>query len=191
MAIRTIVGARAPYLPGVATSFISTSGFARNVLDRIENYTGRWFGPREVTWLIDGPSAFHPPVDATIQSVEFNSGNTWEAAAPAFDAYLGYDLDRSGLWKLAGTAGSPDPLPEPFAEAYLRLGEYLAAGMNLAGGQLAPGQDEYKQWAPGVRSFTISDGAVSTTQQRAGNWKADALRLSGAADLLRYHRRPR
>lgn len=150
----------------------------RAILDRIEGYTGRWFGSRSVTWLVQGPALFRPTL-ATLGPVVVSFWDrAWTELPIPYAEHIGFDLSRAGRWMVAGIAGSDDPLPEPFAEAYRRLSEYLAAG-DAAG----------EHWVPGLQSLTVSDNGVSFAQRRDTNWKADAMRQSGAADALRYHRR--
>lgn len=152
---------------------------------RIEGFTGRRFAFRDAEWFINGFGAYWQPTVEPWQidgMAEWNtSSELWEPRdLPSWQPDRGYRLTGHGRWRFLGSIGSVDLPAMPFIEAYRRLAEYLAAGDAAA-----------EHWVPGVRSYTVSDGGMSITQQRAANWQADAFRLSGAADALRYHRRPR
>ena len=156
------------------------------VWSRIERYTGRRFGERTAEWHVRGGGYWSPAVEPwQIDTISLwnDATEAWTDRDVPWHPTRGYNLEIDGDWRFVGTvgrgSGGPGPM-EPFEEAYLRLAEYLAAG-DAAG----------DHWAPGIRSYTVSDTGVSITQQRAANWKADAFRQSGAADVLRYHRRPR
>lgn len=135
---------------------------------RIENWIAYRWPKRAVTWIVQGSGLFVPPLaDWSVTTIEL-AGQDWE------EADLGYDV--TGIWlegetyRVRAQVGSDDDLPTAVAEAYRRLAEYLA---------------EVDSMPAGVTRFSEAIGPLNTTKTRLAHAKAQALQLSGAADLLR------
>jgi len=145
---------------------------------RIEPYIAWRFSPRAVTWIVEGPGEWLPPLKpATISAVEIWSGpDEWEAVTADASPLGGYNLPATGPYRFSGEVGSAVtvPLPAVVAEAVIRLAEYLAAEPG------SPGATSEKTDIPGV---------INTEVSRLASWRARAMQNSGAADLLRPYRR--
>jgi hypothetical protein len=140
---------------------------------RIEHFIARRFSARSVTWIVQGPGEFIPPlgpVDA--MTAERWTGSAWEAVTLA-EAPLGHDLPEVGPYRIEATVGA-GPVPEAVATAVQRLAAYVAAE---DGGPA------------GARSYSATVGQLSETIDRDPAHIAKALQNSGAADLLRKYRR--
>ncbi|RAI01021.1 hypothetical protein DLJ53_17515 [Acuticoccus sediminis] len=142
------------------------------VWGRIENYVIARWSVRPVTWIVEGEGDWSPPLTpATISLTERWTGEAWvEETLPT--GPFGYCIPCGGPWRITASVGDTEA-PEPALEAYRRLAEYMAA---------TPGK-------PGAISESVTAGSVSITHRRSPSWIADALRNSGAADLLRPYRR--
>lgn len=151
---------------------------ATTAWQRVEPYIAHRFSPRTVEWIVEGPGEWHPPLKpATISTVEvWSRADEWEDATLAASPLGGYMLPCTGPYRFSATVGSPHNQNPPTAvvEAVRRLAEYLNA---------SPGK-------PGVISKSVSlGGAIDESWRRQANWRAQAMQLSGAADLLRGYRR--
>jgi hypothetical protein len=147
------------------------------VWQRIEPYIRHRYTPRAVEWIVEGPGEWSPPLQpATISTVEvWSRAGEWEACTPDAGSLGGYWLSASGPFRFTGTVGggSPAPIvPAIIWEAVKRLSAFFSA----------------KQGTPGVRSESISAGSISINRTRDTMAMADAMRQSGAADLLRGFR---
>lgn len=144
------------------------------IWQRIESYVAHRWTERDVTWIVEGPGEWSPPLSpATISTVEIWAGDDWESVTPDA-APLGYWLPGAGPYRFTGTVGDDDAdLPANVLEAFRRLAEYMAA---RAGKQ-------------GATREAVQAGSVSVTTSRSASWLAEALANSGAADLLRPYRR--
>lgn len=138
------------------------------VWQRIENWIAYRWPVRAVTWEVEGSGLFVPPLaDWSVTTIEV-AGQTWE------EAELGYNV--RGIWlegatyRVRAQVGSDDDLPAAVAEAYRRLAEYMA---------------EIEGMKAGVTRHTVAVDSISRTITRNATAKAQALQLSGAADLLR------
>lgn len=148
------------------------------VWQRIEAYTVHRYTSRAVTWIVDGPGEWHPPLSpAAISTVEvWSAADVWEVATLDASPLGGYYLPCTGPYRFTGTVGGGSPAPTvPAAvnEAFKRLAEYMAAPRGKAG----------------AKSESITAGSISTSHSRSESWMAMALQNSGAADLLRGYRR--
>lgn len=138
------------------------------IWQRIENWIAYRWPKRTVAWIVEGSGIFFPPLaDWTVTTIE-RSGQTWE------ETDLGVGV--TGIWleghtyRVTAQVGSDGDLPDAVAESYRRLAEYLA---------------EVDFMPAGVTRFSEAIGPLTTTTTRAAHAKAQALQLSGAADLLR------
>lgn len=147
---------------------------------RIEAYIAHRFSERAVTWIVEGPGEWEPPLaPATIASVDIWNGTAWETCT-APDAPLGgYWLAGEGPYRFQGTVGA-GPTPAPVLEAYERLSDFLADVKDDEGQLVRPA---------GVSQWRRDVGDVSFEATQNSAWIARALELSGAADLLRPYRR--
>ncbi|MCC3244211.1 hypothetical protein LG047_02545 [Methylocystis sp. WRRC1] len=137
---------------------------------RIESHIRFRYTARAVSWIVEGPGEFAPPLSpATVSATEIWNGATWEAASLSPSPLGGYQLPGCGPYRFTASVGG-GPVTATANEAYRRLAEYFS-GVSLANG---------------VRQETI-EGIGST--EFDVNAVAKALVASGAADLLRYYRR--
>ncbi len=145
---------------------------------RIEPYIAWRFSPRAVTWIVEGPGEWLPPLKpATISGVEIWSGpDEWEAVTAMASPLGGYCLPATGPYRFTATVGSEVSVAPPgiVQEAVKRLAEYLAAEPDK------PGATSERTDIPGVINMEVS---------RLATWRARAMQNSGAADLLRPYRR--
>lgn len=142
------------------------------VWGRIEEYTRVRWAARQVTWSViaNRRHYFAPPLAPwRFESAQVfdDLAGAWVAAEVGQDAW-GQTLER-GRWMLTYTIGDDDAdVPPGVLEAYRRLAEYWAEAQGQAA--LA----------------SVKDGDYAATFN--ANRMADALRASGAADLLRAYR---
>lgn len=173
--IKQIEGAPASYPD--APENLSTAAAALDpamIWQRIESYIAHRFSERAVTWIVEGPGEWCPPLSpATITEIEIWTGSAWEACEVP-SAPLGYVLPGHGPYRITGNAGDDEAeVPEVVVEAYRRLAEYSAARPGKAG----------------ATSESISAGSITLAHRRSASWMAQAMQNSGAADLLRPFRR--
>lgn len=144
---------------------------------RIEPWIAYRYTTRDVTWIVEGPGEFVPPLKpAAITTVEIWNGTGWEDCTPDASPSGGYWLSSSGPYRFTGTAGGGSPAPTVPAivwEAVKRLAAYFNA----------------KSGTPGATSESISAGSISIATRRGESWMAMAMQNSGAADLLRAYRK--
>ena len=146
---------------------------------RIESYVAQRWTARAVTWLVEGPGEWTPPLSpATVTTAEVWAGGEWSEVVlkPAPD---GYCLAAEGPYRITATVGS-GTAPAAVLEAFRRLAEY-SADIGL-----------YSTWKglAGATSNNVSVGGELThSADRPATWAARALINSGAADLLRPYRR--
>lgn len=163
--------------PTVTTTGWSTAAAALDqdmIWQRIEPYIAWRWTARDVTWVVEGPGNWHPPLTpATISTVEVWSerANVWETATLDASPLGGYYLPCTGPYRFTGSVGS-GTVPAAVTEAFRRLAEYIAA---------KPGK-------PGASSESITAGSISLSHRRSESWVALAMQNSGAADLLRKYR---
>jgi hypothetical protein len=144
---------------------------------RIEAWTATRWTPRAVTFVVEGPGEFVPPLEPFAPGPLRRWGSSgWEAAEPAAGP-LGYHFP-AGTFELSGVAGSENELPPAAVwEAFARLAEYFAATPDRHAGS--------------SRKTVDLDGTIQISVERSPTWMARALVNSGAADLLRPYRGPR
>lgn len=142
---------------------------------RIERHCAHRWTPRAVTWWIEGPGVFRPPlVPAVIDAVDrWHLGDT--VTTTLAPAPLGGVEVPTGVFRVTATVGADNAAPEVVLEAFERLRGYVEAR---------------DFGAPGAHSLALREGQLSTSIRRKPEWLAQALVLSGAADLLRGYRRP-
>lgn len=141
---------------------------------RIETWVRYRWAARTVTWVVEGPGTWVPPLrPATVTASATWDNGAWTDSTLT-EAPLGYDLDGA-TYRITATVGEEGDPPETVLEAFRRLAEYLA---GASGG------------ATEATAETTAYGDIcSTTVQRPPTWRARALQYSGAADLLREWRR--
>ncbi|WP_439925539.1 hypothetical protein [Nitrobacter sp. JJSN] len=149
------------------------------VWQRIESYIAWRFSPRTVTWLVEGPGNWKPPLaPAAITGV-----NVWSVTENAMvsmtlnaSPYGGYELPACGPYQFIGTVGDISGIgvtvPAAVWEAVKRLAAYLAV----------------KPGTPGATRDRLRAGSIELYVDRSASWMAMALQNSGAADLLRKYR---
>lgn len=150
---------------------------AAAIWQRIEAYIAVRWTEREVEWIVEGDGDWCPnlgPLEITAEEVW--NGSAWEEATTVYASpYGGYRLTTCGPYRFTGIVGGGEvPLPAAVFEAFRRLAEYCAAVEDH----------------PGTSSYSLNiGGAIQETIARAPTWRARAMQLSGAADLLRPYRR--
>lgn len=148
---------------------------AAAIWGRIEAYTSHRFTPRAVSWTIRGcaGSEWSPPLAPL---VAHSTERWWDAGWTAVDLLLsplGFCLPSDGTFRVTGQVGA-GPLPDPVAEAYRRLANYLADTDDRAG----------------ASSYSVGmGGEIEEQYNRNPAWASRAMQNSGAADLLRPYRR--
>lgn len=145
------------------------------IWQRIEAFIAYRWGERSVTWIVEGPGDWLPPLAPyTVDTVERWTGTDWETTtldASPFGLCLEADI-----YRITATVGTTDTPPAMVQEAVTRLSEYLAE--EWEGGALA-------------NSYSVDlGGSLSYQAERPTNWHGKAIHLSGAADLLRRYRLP-
>ena len=140
---------------------------------RVEGYVAFRWSPREVTWHVEGPGEWTPPLTpATVTTSQVWIDAAWEdvelQAGP-----MGFVLG-AGIYRVVAEVGVVGPAPAGVLEAVRRLTEYFAIPED----------------APGASSLRIDVADVgSQAIERSPQWLARAMQNSGAADLLRPYRR--
>lgn len=158
----------------IPTSYPTLSPAVSDVVwQRIESYIAFRYSSRAVTWIVEGPGEWHPPLaPATISTIEvWSRADEWETATLDASPLGGYYLPCTGPYKFTGTVGSGS-VPAAVAEAAQRLSAYMAARVTKAG----------------ATSEAITAGSIHIEHRRSASWMAEALQNSGAADLLRNYR---
>lgn len=159
---------------GLSTAAAALS--AEMVWQRIEAYTAHRWTERDVTWVVEGPGEWFPPLTpATIATVDVWSGaDEWQTAELAPSPLGGYVLTGCGPYRFVGTVGDDEAdVPAAITESFRRLAEYMAGKLGK----------------PGAYREQISAGSISLVHSRAASWMAQAMQNSGAGDLLRPYRR--
>lgn len=150
------------------------------IWSRIEQFIAYRYSKRAVHWYVENDTpctgwfvADLAPV--TMTKAERWTGTAWEEVTLTPGPFAGYIIEARGLYRFTGTAGDDDAaIPEPVWEAYRRLAEFVSED------DLVPA---------GAGRASVRTGSVSLSVSRDPAWKAKALHLSGAADLLRPWRR--
>lgn len=146
---------------------------------RLERWMSHRWGVRVVTWRIKGPGAWEPRLTpAVITASEIWNPTTADWTPVTLEpGPMGYSLD-DGPYRITADVGETDPPPEEVQEAFRRLAEYVAEA-----------EIGYAFGARGAGSVSERVGDLSAAVRRPTNWMALAMQNSGAADLLRQHRR--
>jgi hypothetical protein len=145
---------------------------------RIEGWINWRYTPRTVTWFVNGCGYFEPnrfPYVITGTEVWSNRAKVWETTTLDPSPRGGFYLPCTGPWKITATVGggSPAPVVPPLVlEAWKRLATYLAS----------------KTGTSGASRERIEAGSIRLDTMRDPAWMANAMRDSGAADLLRSFR---
>lgn len=140
---------------------------------RLESYILHRFTERTVTWIVEGPGEWVPPLTpSTVATVEIWADGAWTAITPDASPRGGYWLPGCGPYRFTGTAGGGD-VPAIVIEAAQRLATYMATKIT----------------APGATAERVRAGSVEIERSRAASWMGQAMQNSGAADLLRSYRR--
>lgn len=146
------------------------------IWQRLESYVAHRWTARDVTWIVEGPGEWVPPLTpTTISTVEvWSAADAWETVTLSASPCGGYDLPATGPYRFTGTVGG-GVVPPAVAEAYRRLAEYWAAAPSTA-----PGSTSERESLPDLGEIAI---------ERSPTWVAKAISNSGAGDLLRSYRR--
>lgn len=142
---------------------------------RVEAWISWRWGERPCTFIVEGGcgSWRAPLYPFAAEVVEAWNGDGWEAVTLPADPLGGFKLGPAEAYRIAGSLGAGEALPEDVAEAFRRLAAYSL-------------ETEHH---PGASSYTDEIGSIRQIEERAPTWLARALQHSGAADLLRPYRR--
>jgi hypothetical protein len=139
------------------------------IWQRIEAYTASRYTARDVTWIVEGPGGWQPPLTpAIVSTVEVWQDDAWSIATLSPSPLGGYCLPGCGPYRFTASVGGGD-VPANVNEAFRRLAEYMAAKPGKAG----------------ARSESVAAGSITIASTRDPAWLAKAMQNSGAADLLR------
>lgn len=131
--------------------------------------TVRW-AARPVTFIAEGPGLWASRLTPfALVGAELWTGDAWTEATPGPSPFGGLELGED-IYRITGTVGDDSPVPQDAAEAWRRLHSYLLGDANT-------------HRASALAMFSLEGG------DRPRAHAAQALRLSGAADLLRPYRR--
>lgn len=147
---------------------------------RLESFCAWRWGARSVTWTVEGPGVWTPPLaPAQLNTPQVWTGDAWANTILPPSPLGGYELASEGPYLITATVGA-GTVPADVQEAFRRLAEYVAdAG--------APSMVNGRAGASSA-SYEIGDG-LKVSFDRSPAWLAKALHNSGAADLLRPYRR--
>lgn len=152
---------------------------AANALDadviwqRLESWIAYRWRARDVTWIVRGPGEWVADLTpATVTETERWTGRAWESVELEASPLGGLELPAAGPYRIAATVGGGS-VPPAGEEAYRRLAEYWAEAVERHG----------------AGRLEIDLGGLRESFDRNPAWRARALHLSGAADLLRPYRR--
>lgn len=144
---------------------------------RIEEHTCRRWTPRQVCWVVRGPGEFLAhlaPLSGVTVDEWCDTTFTWSSVICEPSPLSGFYLPRCATYRITGTCGaSAGDVPSTLVEAYKRLAAYHADAKAGAS----------------QHSVKIGEGGIDETLERNPSYIAKALQYSGAADLLRNHRR--
>jgi hypothetical protein len=147
---------------------------ARAAWLRVESYIGHRWGVRSVTFIVDGPGCWVPPLRPfAATTFEQWLDNGWTAVTLAPSALGGYVLDQAGPYRLTGNLGTATAPPQPVTEAVWRLTKFFEAADTM------PAEER------GLSRHKLDLGALSVEREQNPTWIARALQQSGAGDLLR------
>lgn len=149
------------------------------IWQRIEGYTSHRFTEREVVWIIDGCEGdeWLPPLGPVVsQTAEKWDGGAWVTATLP-DGPMGLCITSDGQFRITAQVGA-GPVPAAVLKAAKRLADYSVYQM--------PKNGDANLWANEVKKTSEFE---TDEFSRPSNWMANALRNSGAGDLLRNYRR--
>jgi len=146
---------------------------------RIEDYLGRRYAARAVTFFVEGPGEWTPPIEPVSGlSVEVFDAGGWASVEPEATAFGGFVLPATGPYRIAGTAGDDSEPPQLVKSAVAALAGYAAAADSNA--------------PRGASAYSMSVGGVIEERvRRDPAFLAKAIDYSGAGDMLRHLRRVR
>lgn len=168
---------------GTPASHPSIGGLslAAGVLDqaflwqRIEAWVAHRWSARSVTWIVEGPGQWVPPLAPFTLATSEEWGGDWDWHDVTLNPSPlgGYELPHSGQFRFTGNVGG-GAVPADVTQAFTRLAEYVATeSAGLAG----------------ASSYAVDMGQINENFRRSPAWMARAMEWSGAADLLRRYRR--
>jgi len=141
---------------------------------RVEAYVAHRWTERSVVWIVDGPGHWRAPLTPVSGlSAEIWKNGAYEAVTLEASPMGGVILPH-GTYRITATVGADNPVPAIVMQAFERLRGYVEA--EVVG-------------APGAYAVSMREGQLSQSIRRKPEWMAQALVLSGAADLLRQFRR--
>jgi len=144
--------------------------------ERLERWVTHRWAERGVTWIVEGPGPWVPPLQpVTISMASRWTSGTWQPVTLEETPLSGYCLADGCTYRFEGVAGDDSTPPASVAEALRRLIDYSAAA---------------EANAP-YTSVREEVGDVGLSVEMPSLNFARALQQSGAADLLRPWRRPR
>lgn len=147
------------------------------IWQRIESYIAHRWTQRQVIWTVQGPGEFVPDLTpVSVGAKEVWDGTAWITAS--LGASLGasplggFVLSGEGPYRFMTTVGG-GTVPAGVWEAFRRLAEYFSE----------------RPRHHGAGRVTSETGPLKTDFDRTSKWVAQAMQLSGAADLLRTYRK--
>ena len=159
--------------PALPDDLSDTADQAPGLWQRIEAYCRTRYTPRNVEWVLKGAGDWEPPLEpTTLTTLEIWQDNAWDRVEPYPTPLGGYFLPTEGYYRIQGDIAEAE-VPAAVWEAYRRLAGYL--------GEAYSSQPETR--------FKVVLGEIDFSWARPEAWKARALVLSGAADLLRPYKR--
>lgn len=172
--------------PAIAESKIKAVGDDANwVWQRIEGHIAHRFTVRECVWIVEGAGDWVAPLTpATITNVEQWSDGSWISYTAGASPYGGLCFSATGPYRITATVGGGS-VPAAVSQAAFRLAEYVLHEVDAERGPQIWAQSQTVTPEQTVQGLTPG----SETFQRPSSWLSDALRKSGAADLLRNYRR--
>lgn len=139
---------------------------------RIESYIAHRWSEREVVWTVQGTGWWQPDLTpATVTTTEKWSAYSWASVTLNASPLGGYELDGE-VYRITADVGG-GTVPAEVQEAFRRLAEYMAEAVERHG----------------AGRYEIKLGEMTEGFDRSPKWQAQAMQLSGAADLLRKYRR--
>lgn len=147
---------------------------------RLESFCAWRWGVRAVTWTVEGPGLWTPPLaPAQLSNPEVWSVDRWVTSYQPPSPLGGYELASEGPYRITATVGAAT-VPADVQEAFRRLAEYVADAdaPSMVNGRAGASSSSYE----------IGSG-LKVSFDRSPAWLAKALHNSGAADLLRPYRR--
>ena len=140
---------------------------------RIEAWIDQRWTSRSVTWIVEGPGDFDPPLSPiNSASTDLWNGSAWESVTLDASFMGGWSLPGDGPYRINADVGG-GTVPEVVNQAYRRLHDYMAC---------TPGRPTYTQHSTAL-------DIISENWSKPEVMLARAMQNSGAGDLLRVYRR--